>query len=205
MDNQRNSLAIILTLVVLLSGACGSSATPTPIPPTATSTPVTPTFTPIPPTHTPTLELTNTPTPEIVIPQAGHWEGGPSVSFDVTSDGQIKNFNMVAPIDSQKTCTVSADNITIQSDGTFILTNLVPLDSLGPNVENIMKIAGIPTPTPVVVGGNEMLEAQHISGKFNSPTSINGTYKITACFGEGQVHFSITEQVLDWSAEWEKP
>ena len=112
---------------------------------------------------------------------------------------------MVAPIDSQKTCTVSTDNITLQSDGTFILSNLVPLASLGSNVENMLKAFEIPTPTPIVVDGNEMLEAQHISGKFNSPTSINGTYTITACFNDDQVHFSVTEQVLDWSAEWEKP
>ena len=47
MNNQRNSPAIILTTIVLLSSACGSSATPTPIPPTAINTPVAPTFTPI--------------------------------------------------------------------------------------------------------------------------------------------------------------
>ena len=205
MNNQRNSLAIILTIIVLLVSACGASATPMPIPPTATSTHVTPTFTPIPPTHTPTLEPTNTPTPEIIIPQAGHWKGEPSVTFNVTNDGQIKNFKMVAPIDSQQTCTVSADSITLQPDGTFILSNLVPLASLGSNVENIMKAVGIPTPTPIVVDGNEMLEAQLISGKLTSPTSINGTYTITACFNGEQIHFSIKEQIPDWSAEWEKP
>jgi len=30
-------------------------------------------------------------------PKAGHWEGQPYVSFDITADGNIRDFGLVAP------------------------------------------------------------------------------------------------------------
>lgn len=77
-----------------------SAATPMPEPPR--STPEPPTATAIPPTATP---VPSTPTPEpptatptLSGPKAGHWEGEDKafVSFDITDEGDIQNFEVDA-------------------------------------------------------------------------------------------------------------
>ena len=162
-----------LTAVVLLLVGCGRApaeptATPTPVPPTATPTPVPPTATPTP------VPPTATPTP-IPGPKSGHWEGKPSVSFEITTEGKIRDFVIVIPIGVDK-CTVTLEKeIDIETDGTFIIG---AVDSEG------------------------MLEGNSISGKFDSTDTATGAYSKNWLCGN-QFVFSTEEG--SWSAEWKGP
>lgn len=145
--NSRRLLqqTIGLTLVALLLVGCGGTpaeptamptaippiVTSTLVPPTATPTPVPPTATPVPPTATPTVKPpTATPTPTLVPGlKPGFWEGeeetmlskaGPTtISFEIAGDGYIRDFTMVV-MGALFPCTVNAQEIPINTDGTFV-------------------------------------------------------------------------------------
>jgi hypothetical protein len=159
--------AIGVILAMLFLAACGSpaatrvsqapAAIPTSVPPTATPTPVPPT--PSPPPG----------------PQAGHWEGEPSVSFDVTTDGKIRDFRLVISIGAD-TCTVTVDEeIAIEADDTLITGK---------------------------INSKGELEGNSISARFDSPTTMTGAYSKNWLCG-GQITFFAEEGT--WSAEWKSP
>lgn len=51
-------------------------------------------------------------------PKAGHWEGEPSLSFDVTESGEIQNLKMTVPF-PMGSCTITLDTID-QEDGEYV-------------------------------------------------------------------------------------
>jgi hypothetical protein len=150
-----------------------AAATPEP----STATPVPPTATPVPPTPTPEPP-TATPTPSG--PKAGHWEGKPSVSLEVTTDGNIRDFKITFPFGpSQKDCTLQMqDTIIVEADGTFVRT-----------------ASGTP-PAP-----GAKIEEAYFKGKFESATTLTGTYAFYSC--GGVLMFTPTEGT--WNAEWKQP
>jgi hypothetical protein len=197
-------------LAFLLLAGCGTPlATPTLVPSTSTPTSIPPTATPAPPTATPTQippTATSTPIPPTSTPtlppgpKPGHWEGRPSVSFEVTTDGNIRNFSIVVPF-GQTTCTLTAEEeFSLGADNTIIFSKLGP--SLDKNLLELMVALEIPTPVPIKTDAGELIEMQHISGKFNSPTTITGTFEVLVC--EGEFAFS-SGQDDKWSAEWKGP
>jgi hypothetical protein len=112
-------------------------------------------------------------------PKVGHWEGEPSVSFDVTNEGNIRDFKIVAPFGGGSECTINlTEDIVIESDGTFTFSS--SLTAVG-SIEN------------------------RISGKFDGDTTVTGTYLFDFC-GSGEnvtVRFLSNEET--WSAEWKSP
>ena len=56
-------------------------------------------------------------------PRAGHWEGTPSVSFDVTADGRILNFKMVADFITSW-CTITLTEFDKTPDGNFLFGDM---------------------------------------------------------------------------------
>jgi len=128
-----------VTLVALtLVGCSAPAATPVPptptqtaVPPTPTATavPATPTQTAVPPTPTATA-VPATPTPTLVPgPKPGSWEGEEetmlskagltTISFEIAGDGYIRDFTMVV-MGALFPCTVNAQEIPINADGTFV-------------------------------------------------------------------------------------
>jgi tetratricopeptide (TPR) repeat protein len=78
---------------------------------TPTATAVPPTATPLPPTATATFPPG---------PRTGHYEGmRPSVSFDITGDGNIANFALNAPFGAS-TCNIKIEKIEV-TDSKFVL------------------------------------------------------------------------------------
>lgn len=123
------------------------------------------------------------PTPERAIPKVGHWHGSdPSVGFSVGADGNIHDFEMVAPFGgSLSTCTVRVKEIAIDRNGTFSLT--IPL------IENIEN---------------------RITGELETANSLTGTYLLKFCTGEdGSVSITLTfgeqDPIENWTAEWRGP
>ncbi len=67
----------------------------------------------------PVIPLARTLAPQSQSPTQGHWEGtGPSVSFDVTADGAIRDFTLVGSL-AMGRCTVKIDEIAIGETGKF--------------------------------------------------------------------------------------
>jgi len=196
---RTTGIGLVLLFVVGCSAPATPTLTPTPIPPTATSTPIPPTATstPIPSTPTPT------PRPG---PKAGHWEGEPSVSFDVTTDGVIHNLSMTVlfgknNIGLDRTCKITLKVINVEADGTFIFTEWVEnTDTLRAFID-LGATMGIPTPEATQTASGEMIAGTIISGKFNSATTLSGTYIVRTC--EGGINISDSQPT--WSAEWKTP
>ena len=110
-----------VTLVALtLVGCSAPAATPVPPTPTQTAVPPTPTATAVPATPTPTL---------VPGPKPGSWEGEEetmlskagltTISFEIAGDGYIRDFTMVV-MGALFPCTVNAQEIPINADGTFV-------------------------------------------------------------------------------------
>jgi hypothetical protein len=59
-------------------------------------------------------------------PKAGHWEGEPSLSFDVTESGEIQNLKMTVPF-PMGSCTITLDTID-QEDGEYVFGDLSDQD-----------------------------------------------------------------------------
>src|SRR5215208_1324606 len=79
----------------------------------------------------PSPEVIATQTAVASAPKPGHWEGSkPPVTFDVTSDGRIKNFEMTIPFALDK-CIITIDGVPIESDGTFVISEMAPTNSGG--------------------------------------------------------------------------
>ncbi len=134
-------------------------------------------------------------------PQPGHWQGGSAVSFDVLSNGNLRNFKLDAYIPGGSHCKLALDQIVIQPDNTFVYTNLIKESSYWPGESDTYKAKGI-WPTPVMQGNDAMVEALRINGLFDSTTTVTGTYRILVC--EDQ-HFiwAKGQGTSTWSAAWQ--
>lgn len=184
MNRQQmlQQLTAVTLIMLFLMGCGGPATTPVTEVPAATPTPELPTATPEPPTATATptpVPPTPTPTP-VPDPRAGHWEGEGEafISFDVTIDGNIRDFKAIIPFASS-TCTIRFEEIVVEADNAFIIP-----DSLE---------------KPESPG--EKIEDDHIYGKFADAATIIGTYKLGLC--GNTIVVSASEDT--WSAEWKGP
>ena len=165
---KKPALSILsLACLSLLLAACGALA-PEPTP-TATMPP--PTATLPPPTATP---------PPFA--QAGHWEtvgeAFSPVSFDVTEQGEIINFNILVTGECDVTVNMT---IPFGSAHNFVIG---PVDAGGQPVDN--GIVGT-FDTPTTASGT-------IDGSWDCPLSTGGV-----------TTFYLPTQVATWTAEWQGP
>jgi branched-chain amino acid transport system substrate-binding protein len=114
-------------------------------------------------------------------PQAGHWEGDPSVAFDVAADGTISNFTLTAKFVSQD-CVFNLPEVTVDTASMTLL-----------DIEQSFE--GEPEPN-----------AQKITIAFDSPTSIGGTYYLDFCaMSDGGFMVGVKPYGVrsgEWTAEW---
>jgi hypothetical protein len=178
-------LLVTVTLIVFFLTNCGASS-PAPVAeaPAAAATISLPTT--IPQTPTPTLPSG---------PKPGHWEGIPSISFDVSADGKITNFAMTL-----SSCKVAAKALTIAKDNTFVLSETTPMN---PMLEIGFKTIKQPVPEVTKTASGDVVETGHVNGKFDSATTLTGTYKILVCKGPDTVSVALNEG--SWKAEWKSP
>jgi hypothetical protein len=112
-------------------------------------------------------------------PRAGHWTGDSSIAFQVDDDGQIRDFHIEIEIPFSGTCTVEAQSVEVASDGSFRFQ----------------------------FGDSEVEDANIIEGRFDTDTSVTGTYSQAlfcedAGTGEGIMSFG---EAGEWSARWTGP
>jgi hypothetical protein len=87
-----------------------------------------------------------------IIPKAGHYQGKPSVSFDVTNDGRITNFEMSASMgEGSPTCNIEISDLKITQTGEFrseISSNVYIIGKFitSTTVEGTYKITVCPDP-----------------------------------------------------------
>ena len=125
------------------------------------------------------VESEDTEQSQIPAPRAGHWEGEPSVSFDVTRNGQVHNLEITVPF-GLSTCTVTMGE-------TFI----------GQQNEITM---GEPTGEPLAGTFKATL---FITGQFTGETILAGTYRIGICHTTGDKYTAIAPPHEGaWNAEW---
>lgn len=132
--------------------------------------------------------------------RVGHWEGTPSVSFDVAANGDIRNFKMTAFIGTGR-CTIEVNEISANADGDFIYTALIEEDNYWPGADRASLKAKNMWPTPVVTGKGAMVEAVRISGVLDTPAALSGKFKILVC-GNTQILPAEGKGVEAWSATW---
>lgn len=185
---QLFSLSAVILIAWLLSGCGTLFPTPTPAStPARTST------------HTPTATFTPTNTPTVTSPpgpKAGQWVGEPFVSFRVTADVKVRDFTFVVQL-NQGSCTVSIDEIAVETDGSFVIAEIVGLSS----VSDFLALAdalGIPTPAATQTSSGQVIDGHRISGKFDSPTTLTGVFLFQTC--EGQIDLPATTGA--WDADW---
>ena len=104
---------------------------------------------------TPTLTPTGTPTPTPTSPpgpEPGHYTGTPSVSFDVTEDQQVCNFDITVPF-STGTCRIRPGDCAEIVDNEFAFVEEHP-------------VFGV---------------TKSIRGVFDTQTHVSGTYAVSMC------------------------
>jgi len=181
----RQAVTLAVATLALASLACSAIARSTPAAPgekgTATRTP---SLTPL----------------ALVKAKVGHWEGTPSVSFDVAANGDIRNFKVTSFIGTG-TCTIKVEEISANTDGSFIYTALIEEDNYWPGADRAGLKAQDMWPTPVVTDKGAMVEAVRISGALDTPTTLSGKFKILVC-GNTQILPVAGKGVEAWSATW---
>lgn len=118
------------------------------------------------------------------LPKEGHWEGSPSVSFDVTASGDVINFSI--DIDD---CVLTAQRALTISDGQFEI-GTVSAEGIP---ENDGIVGTFSTPT-------------ELSGTYANPFScLSGGLTITTS------HLTIDKEgnsayvLSTWDATWQEP
>lgn len=138
-----------------------------------------------------------TPPASDVVPEAGHWEGEPSVSFEVTNDGVIRDFSMRASM-GMDTCAITANEIPIEADHTFAISEWRELtDGLRSFIASGVG-RGTVAPATKQFGSGEMVESKRIAGQFDTANTLTGSYLITQC--EDRIQTVV--KVPTWNAEW---
>lgn len=133
-------------------------------------------------------------------PKSGHWEGEPSVSFDIGSDGSLQNFQMAASA-GQDTCNMEAQGIKVEDDGTFVISEWQELSAgLRGFIDHGVSLGAV---KPATRQGDsaEMVESKHVDGKFETPETVSGSYLVTTC--EDKMYTTV--KVPTWNAAWKKP
>jgi hypothetical protein len=106
-------------------------------------------------------------------PKVGHWEGEPSLSFDVTEGGEIRDFEATVPFGALGgSCTIRIGKLD-PKDGEYVF--------------------GDPS---------EQDYPQYITGKFTNSETFKGVYAISACQSGGNysIAFNVDEEPL--TAKW---
>lgn len=175
MNSRKSIIILLVAVVVLLLAGCGGTPSEPATTPTPTLPTVSPTYTLIPVSPTPTIIPTQTPGPPGSRPQAGLWQGSSGAFFEVSPDGNIINFKISIPIGADR-CTISIDEeIVVGSDGTFLLGGLREDGTLSGN---------------------------SISGKFDSTTTMTGTYSDAWLCGN---MISTSSAEGTWDAKLQEP
>jgi photosystem II stability/assembly factor-like uncharacterized protein len=181
----RWTVMLAVSALALASLACSAIARSTPAVPGKSGTPT----------------GSQSPTPSALTQaKAGHWEGTPSVSFDVAANGDIRNFKMISFIGTVR-CTVEIKEIPAQAAGGFVYTALIKEDNYWPGADRASLRAKNVWPTPVMTGDGPMVEAIRINGTLNSSTALSGTFKILVC-GNTQMLPAEGKGVETWGAAW---
>lgn len=106
-------------------------------------------------------------------PKAGHWQGEPSVSFDVTESGEIHNFEATVPFGATGgSCTIKVDKLD-QKDGEYVLGD--PSDQDYP---------------------------QYVTGKFTNSETFKGVYAISVCKGGSNYSVALNVEEEPLTAKW---
>lgn len=109
-------------------------------------------------------------------PKAGRWEGEPSVSFEITSEGDLRNLKIVAPFGvlAGQHCTIEVDQVSVEPRGQFTIGE-------GEN-------------PPV-----------YVDGKFTDHSNLVGSYKITVCKVGDEATVVLDPKEESWHATWRGP
>ena len=124
----------------------------------------------------PAEEMAAIPSPSASVPRAGHWEGEPSVSFEVTSEGEVRHFKIVAPFGALagQHCTIEVDEVPVKPSGQFTIGEL----------EN----------SPV-----------YVDGEFTDDSNLVGSYKIAVCTHGDEATVVLDPKEESWQATWRGP
>ena len=132
--------------------------------------------------------------------KVGYWEGDSPVSFEVTDDGNLHNFHLVAPL-SIGECTIKAEEIEVESKGTFESIYSVSTSEFNPIALDVLRSQEVELKITETESA-EMIELYNVSGTFDKATKLIGTVKITICVVDGTVNYD--NNVSTWSAEWKR-
>lgn len=122
--------------------------------------------------------------PQAPLPREGHWEGSPSVSFDVTASGEVINFTI--DIDD---CVLTSQRALAISDGQFEI-GTVSAEGL-PEKDGIVGTFSTPT---------------ELSGTYANPFScLSGGLTITTSHLSIDKEGNSTYDLSTWDAKWQEP
>jgi hypothetical protein len=133
-------------------------------------------------------------------PKAGHWEGDPSVSFDVLADGTVQNFKITASAGVMDTCKLDGAQAKVDGKSLVLSEWMDYTDSMRAFIVNGVG-QGAKQPGTKKGANGELLESKHIEGIFDTPETVSGTYLITIC--EDSIYTIV--KLPTWSAKWVKP
>jgi len=157
-------------------------------------------------TESPTMAATAKGTqPASIVPQPGHWEGSnPPVSFDVTADGKISNFHIVAPFKYNDrsgpklgTCNYDVKEIEVKADSSFTVSYLSNFSEFGFSADEASFLTGNWEIKPDT-NGKYIL--RHIQGQFTTTTAVTGKVQILAC-----EKYAAFNAETSWSAAFKTP
>lgn len=149
-------------------------------------------------------------------PKAGHWEGEDSlVSFEVTEDGDIRNFKMNALL-GRTLCSIEITALSVANDGSFGAKEYIPekhywlpenLTSEERNAKKTeLRTKGGYWPDTITVENEVQVEVRRITGRFVSADTVVGKFRILVC-GETQAFYEKKkfDEMNGWQAAWKGP
>ena len=140
-------------------------------------------------------------------PKAGNWQGSPSVSFEVTAEGSIRNFRL-----DRRTagiaCPIAINEFPVARDGTFLAAQYLPEEDYWlpkdlSSDERKAKKAALPYwPDTITRDNKVMVEVVRITGRFQNGNVV-GKFRVLAC---GDKQFFDKKELYDametWDASW---
>jgi len=112
-----------------------------------------------------------------VNPNTGEWKGEPSVSFTIKEKGKISNFAISVPL-AMGECNIKISEIPITKRGEIKFTKTGEIKSFATNTNEYFSI----------------------TGKFKTPTSIEGKVNINICPDPENKNNVI--MLVPWEKEW---
>lgn len=122
--------------------------------------------------------------PERPLPKEGHWEGSPSVSFEVTATGEVVNFTM-----DVEACIISVQGPLAISDDSQLEMGTVNAEG-SPEKDGIVGTFTSPT----IISGTYANPITCTSGGLSRTTS---SYSVE----DGATTLSVNK----WDANWQEP